>query len=142
VTVALRSIVPTDAALLAALHRDFDEPWDERAFAALLATPGVYGVLAGSEEPAGFILCRAAADETEVLTLVVPAAMRRQGVATALLCHAVALAGDAARSMFLEVAETNAAARGLYAANGFKQVGRRPRYYKNATDALILRRDL
>ena len=34
-TIALRPTVPTDAALLAALHRDFGDPWDERAFATL-----------------------------------------------------------------------------------------------------------
>ncbi len=141
-TIPLRSIVPTDAALLAALHRGFDDPWDEKAFATLLATAGVFGVLAGYDQPLGFILCRTAADEAEVLTLFVPAPQRRQGVATALIGQAIAAVRDTAGSMFLEVAETNTAARGLYETQGFKQVGRRPRYYKNATDALILRRDL
>lgn len=141
-TIPLRPIVPTDVMLLAALHRDFDDPWDERAFTTLLATPGVFGVLAGSDLPQGFILCRSAADEAEVLTLFVPAAQRRRGVATALLDRAVDMVRGSAQSVFLEVAETNAPARGLYDARGFKQVGRRPRYYKNATDALILRRDL
>ncbi len=142
-TIALRAVVATDAALLAALHRAFDDPWDERAFATLLATQGVFGVLAGTDEPLGFILCRTAADEAEVLTIFVPETARRRGVATALLDRAVSEAAKAgATALFLEVAETNTAARGLYAMAGFKHVGRRPRYYKNAVDALILRKEI
>jgi ribosomal-protein-alanine N-acetyltransferase len=44
--------------------------------------------------------------------------------------------------MFLEVAEANAAARALYAAAGFAEVGRRRRYYADGGDALVLRRGL
>ena len=38
----------------------------------------------------------------------------------------------------LEVAETNAAARALYARLGFEAVGRRRRYYADGADALVL----
>ncbi|HEY1723396.1 MAG TPA: GNAT family N-acetyltransferase [Magnetospirillaceae bacterium] len=139
----LRLTVATDAALLAALHQGFDDPWDQRAFATLLTTPGVFGVLAGRDEPLGFILCRIAADEAEVLTLFVLETARRHGVATALLDRAIDAARAAkATALFLEVAETNAPARGFYAAQGFMQVGRRPRYYKNAVDALILKKEI
>ena len=50
-----------------------------------------------------------------------------------------------ASEMFLEVAETNAAARALYARQGFGEIGRRARYYQDGqteTDALVLRRAL
>jgi ribosomal-protein-alanine N-acetyltransferase len=47
-----------------------------------------------------------------------------------------------AAAMFLEVAESNAAARALYGGLGFAPVGRRPRYYENGEDALVLRRAL
>jgi [ribosomal protein S18]-alanine N-acetyltransferase len=44
------------------------------------------------------------------------------------------------------VAVTNRAAQRLYAAAGFVEVGRRPRYYTRdgapAVDALVLRKDL
>jgi ribosomal-protein-alanine N-acetyltransferase len=48
-----------------------------------------------------------------------------------------AAAAGAAR-MLLEVAEDNAAARALYAAAGFAPAGRRPRYYPDGRDALLL----
>jgi ribosomal-protein-alanine N-acetyltransferase len=47
-----------------------------------------------------------------------------------------------ARALFLEVADDNTAARRLYAARGFVQVGRRANYYRRAAglvDALVLR---
>jgi ribosomal-protein-alanine N-acetyltransferase len=40
--------------------------------------------------------------------------------------------------MFLEVAAQNTAARALYAALGFTETGRRPAYYEDGGDALIL----
>jgi len=143
-TVSLRSLAATDAALLAALHKQgFDEPWDEKAFATLLSTPGVFGVLAGTAAPLGMILCRAAADESEILTLFVPESYRRQGVAEAMLANALAdAAAKGAASAFLEVAADNAAALAFYKKHGFKQAGRRPRYYKAKTDALILKKKL
>ena len=45
--------------------------------------------------------------------------------------------------MYLEVRESNQAARAVYAARGFEQVGRRKRYYRDPIeDALVLRATL
>jgi ribosomal-protein-alanine N-acetyltransferase len=55
------------------------------------------------------------------------------------------MAGAAARgaaAMFLEVSDRNAAARALYAASGFAEVGRRRRYYADGANALVLSRAL
>ncbi|HEY1152975.1 MAG TPA: ribosomal-protein-alanine N-acetyltransferase RimI, partial [Pseudolabrys sp.] len=59
--------------------------------------------------------------------------------------HLRRLAGIGVTAVFLEVSENNAAARRLYARAGFREVGRRPNYYRDAdgtTHALVLRRDL
>ena len=54
------------------------------------------------------------------------------------------MTGRGARQCFLEVADTNAAARALYASAGFVEVGRRPGYYRSAgaapRDAILMRR--
>ena len=131
-----------DPAVLAALHRQaFDEPWDEPAFAALLASPGVFALAVG--ETTGFILCRAMAGDSEVLTLAVAPSHRRQGVGRGLLEAALAEAGRrGAEAMFLEVAADNAPALALYRSVGFAQVGLRRGYYPDGADALVMRQEL
>jgi len=135
---------PTHAAILEAVHTGATSPaWSRRAFATLLAQPGVAGwiALAGGT-PVGLLLARAAADEAEILTLAVLPENRRRGIARELLA---ALKGWAAnqriRRLFLEVGEDNTAARALYAAAGFETVGRRSDYYGPGLHALTLAHD-
>jgi ribosomal-protein-alanine N-acetyltransferase len=145
--IELEAAAPPHAALLATLHREaIDPPWHEIEFATLLAHPGVAGWIASLDgEPAGLLLVRCADAEAEILTLAVRPASRRRGIARALLATMLdtVAAQDAAR-IFLEVAETNAAARALYSAHGFAAVGRRPAYYGSGagSDALVLARDM
>lgn len=142
--VELRALTVADAERLAVLHRTgfADDPWDADSFRALLASPGMYGVLAADAMPRGFVLARAIADEAEIITLVVVPEARRAGIGALLLAQAEAIAGDrGATHLLLEVAADNAAARALYRAAGYRQAGRRRRYYRNSGDALILRRD-
>ena len=131
------------AAAMAAIHRAAfppNEAWGTDAFALQLVLPGVFGWL---DRRGGMILARVAADEVEVLTLAVAPEARLQGVGTSLLDAAMTLAGSrGARTAFLEVSVGNAAARALYARAGFTPAGRRPRYYADGTDSLLLRRTL
>jgi ribosomal-protein-alanine N-acetyltransferase len=139
-TAALLRATTRHAAPLAAIHAQAfprREAWSEDAFALQLAMPGVFGLL---DPRGGMILTRVSADEAEVLTLAVAPEVRRQGVAGALLAGAMAAAREqAAMTMVLEVAVGNAAARALYERAGFVEAGRRPRYYANGGDALIMR---
>lgn len=129
---------PAHAEVMARLHAASflpGEGWSAAAFATQLALPGVFGLL---DERGGLALARAVADEAEVLTIAVHPEARRLGVGRALLAAALAEAARrGAETVFLEVAETNAPARGLYAALAFAPVGRRPGYYA-AADALVL----
>ena len=87
-------------------------------------------------EPAGFLVLRATAGgEAEILNLAVDPAHRRQGVASALLRDA-----DLGRfeEVYLEVRESNSAARALYAAFGFVESGVRPNYYQCPREAGIV----
>ncbi|GAA4405435.1 ribosomal protein S18-alanine N-acetyltransferase [Quisquiliibacterium transsilvanicum] len=86
-------------------------------------------------------------DEIHLLNISVDAAFQGRRHGRAMLDW---LCGDArargARSILLEVRPSNAAARALYAARGFAQVGLRRGYYPAADgareDALVLRREL
>jgi len=83
---------------------------------------------------------RVAAVESEVLTIAVLPASRRAGIGTALLqALMVESARRGAAEMFLEVSESNSAARAFYARIGAVAVGRRRRYYADGADALVLR---
>ncbi len=137
-----------DAGALADLHAlAFEAPWPARDFADLLASPGVFALVAKEDGVMALILMRAVAGEAEVLTLAPAPARRRQGAARALLEAGLALAaGAGAEAAFLEVAADNAGAIGLYRGAGFEAVGRRAGYYRRAEgpamDALVLRRAL
>lgn len=127
---------PAYAPVFAALHAQAfaHEPWDEAAFAAMLAQPGMHGFL---DERGGFLLLRIILDEAEIITIGVAAP--RQGIATALLGQGITAArAQGVAKLHLEVAEDNAPARALYAAFGFVQTGRRPAYYANGAAALTL----
>ena len=81
---------------------------------------------------------RSAGDEAEILTLAVDPACRRLGLSRALLGAATAALRDGgSKRLFLEVAEGNSAARGLYRSLGAVVVGRRLRYYEHGADADI-----
>jgi len=141
---------PAGAALLAALHEPAfadpstgGPPWSAKSFADLLAMRGTSALVAEIDgEPVGLVLVRTLLDEAEILTLCADPAVRRRGVATALMRAAMdrARAAGAAR-MFLEVAAGNPAARALYAGLGFVETGRRKGYYRHAghvDDAIVM----
>jgi ribosomal-protein-alanine acetyltransferase len=87
---------------------------------------------------AGLLATQAIAqDQWEILNLAVDPAFRRRGVATELLCELVHWSPG---EIFLEVRESNAAARNLYKKLGFSEVGLRPAYYQNPPEAAIVMR--
>ena len=64
-------------------------------------------------------------------------ARRRDGVASALLDAVLALR-PAGERVVLEVREDNAGALGFYAARGFVELDRRPRYYRDGATAIVM----
>jgi ribosomal-protein-alanine N-acetyltransferase len=89
----------------------------------------------------GYIVGRALLDEAEILNLGVAEPVRRRGIARALVRELLALfSARGVRTVFLEVRESNHPAQALYDAFGFREVGRRSRYYqKPVEDAVVLR---
>ena len=82
--------------------------------------------------------CVPAAGEAELLRIAVDPGRRGQGLGRRLLegCMA-ALAAEGMVELHLEVRAGNAAARALYAACGWREVGRRARYYGDGEDAVL-----
>ncbi|WP_370797939.1 tRNA (adenosine(37)-N6)-threonylcarbamoyltransferase complex transferase subunit TsaD [Adlercreutzia equolifaciens] len=77
--------------------------------------------------------------DLQILKVGVDPAWRRHGIARVLLAR---VADDArnlgARTSSLEVRAGNTGAQALYAALGYEALGRRPRYYSDGEDALIM----
>jgi len=95
----------------------------------------------------GLAVISLAGDEAELLTICISPERRNEGAGRALLALAEQKAGDlGARTMVLEVAESNAAACALYSSAGYEQAGFRRDYYRldaqERISALVLRRYL
>ena len=94
----------------------------------------------------GYGILSIAAGEAHLLNLCVRPETQRQGVGEKMLVHLVSLARrHYAEIIFLEVRQSNAAARRLYDKAGFNELGNRKDYYPaedGREDALILARVL
>lgn len=138
-----------DSASFAALHKEaFARGWSEQEFESLLIERNALAHrLRLSKKNIGFIVARIASDESEILSVVVAGAYRRRGFAQRLLkSHLGRLAGLGVRRVFLEVEESNEAARRLYRRAGFREIATREGYYRKpdglARAAVVMRRDL
>lgn len=88
----------------------------------------------------GLIAFRIVADEAEILNLAVDSANRRRGIASRLIEDAIgACKAHGAKKIFLEVRDSNKAARNLYTRMAFSEAARRRGYYRSPLeDALVL----
>ena len=123
----------------------FADPWRRDGFRDLVLGGNATVVVAESGKTiVGFAVSYAAADEAEIANVAVSRTVRRSGIGRALVEHVIAAASQAGATMvFLEVRESNVAARALYGARGFIELSRRPAYYSNPReDAVVMRLDV
>ncbi len=123
----------------------FLTPWSRLSFLAELGHSFSHPLVAGPPPPQpwqvwGYLIYWVVAEEMHILNLAVHPEQRRRGVARRLLATAMTQARDlGAQVAWLEVRPSNDPALSLYHSFGFRQVGRRPRYYDDTQeDALLL----
>jgi len=126
-------------------QRAMPTPWSEEQLQAEIEAGN--SVARGVEcdgHLCGYAFFRTCLPECELVHLVVAPEWQRQGAAGILLEQALAdFSGQGYATCFLEVRESNDAARRLYARAGFLQTGTRKHYYSQPVeDALLMRRDL
>ena len=144
----VRQARPGDVDDVAAIERRaFSDPWSVGSFRALFGNPLVHFAVAEDTITGrilGYVVAWFVVDEAEIANLAVADDLRRSGIGARLLDHALeTAAARKARVVFLEVRESNAAARALYASRRFAVAGRRAKYYrKPVEDALVLRREM
>jgi ribosomal-protein-alanine acetyltransferase len=119
------------------LVAETDDPLCEEVSTPALSPPEEWRQ--GRCSLAGFLAARHVEGEWEVENIVVGSEFRRRGIGTqlikALLERMRATNGSA---IFLEVRESNAAARKLYEKASFRETGRRKLYYSDAAEDAIL----
>jgi ribosomal-protein-alanine N-acetyltransferase len=120
-----------------------EDPWNSFAIAEIMNITGFFGRIAWADEmPVGFVLALNLRQEYEILSLGVLPERRREGIGSTLLdsvCSAGRVSG--AEFIVLEVAVDNSAALALYTSRGFRSIGHRRNYYRQANrrvDALVL----
>jgi len=150
----IRPAVRDDVAGILRIERaSFSDPWTEESFTTALVLDRMQVLVAetpasesgdGASRLAGYVVALVIGTEAEIADLAVAPDWRRRGIGQALLARSVAeLVAVGVRTLYLEVRESNAAARTLYETNGFRSVGRRRGYYRQPVeDALLLRREI
>lgn len=118
------------------------DPWSRELFASELTGDGNGRLWLVAEEDGrvvGFGGLLFVVDEAHIMNVAVDPAHQRKGLATTLVSRLLLDAGDrGATGATLEVRVSNMAARNLYKRFGFEEAGRRPRYYPDGEDAMIM----
>ena len=137
----IRRSIPADApAIAAAEELIFSDPWSERSITDLISTEGAMCYTAkDGDRVIAYVLGRIIAPEGEIYRIATLPEYRKRGIAYRLLDYAYKTEkGHGLEVLFLEVRTQNVAARALYRAYGFDEVGVRKNYYKDPMDDAII----
>lgn len=137
----LRTAQKTDLPAILALERAaYPHPWTEEQFVQEFDNPCARLVLLYLDaQLAGYLCFWLLCDELHILNIATSPAVRRCGVAAALLRHVIAAArGHSAVRALLEVRCSNVGAIALYRKFGFIDDTIRRRYYPDGEDALLM----
>lgn len=144
-TIVVRSAVPADLERVLAIAREIRPAaqWPEKEYHRALAPQAeqrrLVLVIGNEGEIQGFIIGHLAGDQWEIENLAVDRRAQRRGLGRALLHEFLGLARQRGSAVFLEVRESNVAARKLYEGMGFVESGRREAYYRAPEeDAIVL----
>ena len=125
--------------VLAIERRAFPTPWSLSMFVLELSKPsGICLARLDGDTMQGYLICARYDQAWHLMNIAVEPALRRRGVARALIDVMIERAGVDA-NFTLEVRVSNAGAIALYESYGFRSVGTRRRYYADTgEDALIM----
>jgi ribosomal-protein-alanine N-acetyltransferase len=133
----IAAILSLERATASATH------WSENAYLDLFApdAPGRIAIVLETAGPSlgGFVVARLIGGECELENLAVARHLQRQGAGTQLMHSLFAATRERqGRGIFLEVRESNRAARALYERCGFKITGCRRQYYSSPLEDSVL----
>lgn len=127
----IRRMVPTDLDAVVAIEREvFLFPWTRGNFGDSIESGYHCLILEQGGEVLGYGVMTIGAEEAHLLTLSIAAGSQRKGWGERLLREFIRIAKERlARTMFLDVRESNHAAARLYERLGFRQIAKRRGYY-------------
>jgi ribosomal-protein-alanine N-acetyltransferase len=134
-------MTPADVAAVAELEAEsFVDPWPLAFFFEELVLPGrEYVVVEDVGRIVGYGGIMVVDGDAHVMTIAVRPERRRQGLGTRVMAALFDAALErGARHLTLEVRVSNHGAATLYERFGFVAEGRRPRYYQDEEDAIIM----
>jgi ribosomal-protein-alanine N-acetyltransferase len=130
----IRRATAADVAFVASVERAIfgSDAWSHTSVEEELTGPHRHAWVA---EDAGYVVVLSSDDVVDLQRIAVTPEHRRRGLAHDLL--------DTARAavpgrMLLEVSASNAGGLAFYAAEGFVEIGRRRRYYRDGSDAIVM----
>lgn len=137
----IRRMQEEDFEQVAAIERAiFSLPWSEKSFRdACAREDNVYLVALNDGEVLGYVGMWAVLGEGEITNVAVKETARRQGVGEKLLEELICTGRQGGTDIFfLEVRESNAAARKLYEKQGFSQIGMRKNFYERPRENAVV----
>ena len=138
----IRTPCEGDIPAVAALEEEvFPDPWPARLYLQEIGQPLRFQRVVDTADGylAGYLFACWQLDELHVLKVATHPLHQRKGIATMLLAEARSEAEHAsARALVLEVRPSNRGAFRLYRQLGYDVIARRPRYYANGEDALLM----
>lgn len=123
----------------------FESPWSAHEITKDVTAGGnVFFVVADDDGAViGFAEMRNIAGEAQVYNIAVAPEARGRGTGEALLRHLIKQAEEIGCSLInLEVRAGNTEALGLYNKLGFRETGRRRKYYGGKEDAVLMEMDI
>lgn len=142
-TFSVRAAVIGDLPGMMALERHAATAahWSAAQYEDLFHNSGRVALVMQEAGLQGFVIARVVDKEWEIENMVIAAPTRRRGLGTRLLGELLDLArAQNAATLFLEVRESNQAARALYEKSAFVESGRRRGYYRDPQEDAILYR--
>lgn len=144
--ITIRGMLIEDAGSMAELERKvFSEPWSCADFEkACQDSNYIYIVALDKTKIVGYAGCVISYEDADITNIAVEDEYRRMGIAETLLEVMARLTGEKGVSnIFLEVRESNQAAKSLYVKKQFTEIGIRKNFYRFPTeDAILMKRIL
>ena len=142
----IRFAAPSDILDVFLLLSETDDSWSIDVITSAFANPHNIILVEEDEdkEVVGAVFMSVIASECELQNIVVSQKNKRRGIGEMLLKRGLFISAErGAEVLYLEVRDSNNAARALYEKLGFHTVGRRKEYYKTPTeDAVLMKKDL